>query len=96
MLEKAYIIHNPIDNVGIAIKDINAGQDVSCASMASRGEQIRIKDSIPFGHKFALRPIASGDKIMRYGECIGIATFSIETGEHVHIHNVKSARCHKD
>ena len=45
---------------------------------------------VPLGHKVAARPIASGEKIIKYGAPIGSATREIAQGEHVHTHNVKS------
>ena len=46
---------------------------------------------IPAGHKIALTDIASGEKIIKYGEVIGRATSDIRAGEHVHTHNVRTA-----
>lgn len=42
------------------------------------------------GHKYALRDIATGEKIIKYGFPIGHATEQIPKGAHVHTHNVKS------
>lgn len=40
------------------------------------------------GHKYALRDIAKGEDIIKYGNPIGHATADIKAGEHVHTHNV--------
>jgi altronate dehydratase len=48
------------------------------------------------GHKFALRPIASGENVIKYGEPIGETTAAIARGEHVHVHNVVSHRGRKE
>ena len=42
------------------------------------------------GHKYALRDIAKGEDIIKYGNPIGHATADIKKGEHVHTHNVKT------
>ena len=42
------------------------------------------------GHKYALRPIAEGENIIKYGNPIGHATAPIAQGEHVHSHNMKT------
>ncbi len=42
------------------------------------------------GHKYALRDIAAGENIIKYGNPIGHATADIKAGEHVHTHNVKT------
>ena len=42
------------------------------------------------GHKYALRDIAAGENIIKYGNPIGHATQEIHKGDHVHSHNVKT------
>lgn len=44
---------------------------------------------LPFGHKVALRAIAAGGPVIKYGVVIGTATAAIATGEHVHVHNCR-------
>lgn len=41
-------------------------------------------------HKFALRDIAAGEKVIKYGMPIGVATSDIKAGDHVHTHNLKT------
>ena len=45
-------------------------------------------DRIPAGHKVAIRPIATGEEIRRYGQIIGFATQPIAPGQHIHTHNM--------
>lgn len=40
------------------------------------------------GHKYAIRPIAAGENVVKYGMPIGRATSAIGIGEHVHVHNL--------
>ena len=42
------------------------------------------------GHKYALRDIAEGENIIKYGSPIGHSTADIKKGEHVHTHNLKT------
>ena len=42
------------------------------------------------GHKYALRDIAAGENIIKYGNPIGHATVDIKVGEHIHTHNMKT------
>ena len=73
------------DNVGVVTINLRAGVDIHI------GDQLlSVKDAIPFGHKIALRSIASGEKIIKFGVPIGRAKNAIEVGEHVHIHNIES------
>ncbi len=46
--------------------------------------------NIPAGHKIALKDIAKGEYVIKYGEIIGRASQDITKGEWVHTHNVKS------
>src|SRR5687768_11526894 len=47
------------DNVGVAIRDIPAGETVTL-----RGVPARFEKAVPLGHKIALGPIAAGAKIV--------------------------------
>ena len=42
------------------------------------------------GHKYAIRPIAPGENVIKYGMPIGHAKVQIAPGEHVHTHNLAS------
>ena len=42
------------------------------------------------GHKYAVRDIAKGEDVIKYGNPIGHATENIKAGEHVHTHNLKT------
>ena len=42
------------------------------------------------GHKYALKDIAEGENIIKYGNPIGHATSDIKKGEHIHSHNLKT------
>lgn len=48
------------------------------------------RENIPFGNKFALRDIAAGEKIIKYGVPIAVAAKDILQGTYVHTHNAKS------
>ena len=56
------------DNVIVALKVIEAGETVTVA-----GEQIAAADEVPAGHKMAIRDIAVGEPVMKYGCQIGCA-----------------------
>lgn len=43
------------------------------------------------GHKYAVRDIAAGEDIIKYGFPIGVAIASIARGEHVHTHNLRTS-----
>jgi len=47
-------------------------------------------EQISRGHKVALRDLASGEPVLKYGVSIGQATAPIQRGDWVHLHNCKS------
>ena len=51
---------------------------------------LRARGDVPAGHKIALRAIAKGEKVVKYGFPIGEATVDIAAGEWVHVHNVRT------
>ncbi len=90
-MKKAMII-NPKDNTATAFDDIEAGDTVSLVSKSGQtGGEITVRQTVPFGHKLALAGIGQGDKVLKYGEVIGLATRPINQGDYVHTHNVESA-----
>ena len=46
------------------------------------------RERIDLGHKMAIRPLAPGEPVRKYGQLIGFATEAIEPGEWVHGHNL--------
>ncbi|GAC1651264.1 MAG: altronate dehydratase family protein [Gemmatimonadaceae bacterium] len=52
------------------------------------GRPMRVRADVPTGHKIALRSIAIGSEVRKYGFPIGRATAEIETGDWVHTHNL--------
>jgi (2R)-sulfolactate sulfo-lyase subunit alpha len=51
-----------------------------------------VKQDVPIGHKVALTDLKEGDTIVKYGEDIGRVITPLATGEHVHVHNLKTKR----
>lgn len=68
------------DNVLVATARLEKGTEIGAA--------ITLRQSVPFGHKLASRPIAAGEAIRKFGQIIGFASQPIEAGEWVHEHNV--------
>lgn len=89
-MEKALTL-NEKDNVATAIAALEPGECVSVPVGKYRIE-VKIRDPIPFGHKFAIKDIVDGGLVVKYGHDIGAATSEIGTGQHVHVHNVKTLR----
>ena len=88
-MARAIVLHTE-DNVATLIDPGGAGTDVRLAG--NGGGTVPLKGDVPYGHKFAIAPIAVGAEVRKYGQVIGRATSAIEQGEHVHVHNVESRR----
>lgn len=80
-----YLKISSADNVCVAIEDLESG-----SSILIDGNEIVIKNSVPTGHKFAIKPIQKDENVIKYGYPIGHAVSDIQSGEHVHTHNVKT------
>ncbi len=80
-----YIKIHEKDNVAVALKPLSAGTEYQID-----GVQVVIKEEIMQGHKFALKDLEEGEKIIKYGYPIGYATSSIRIGEWVHTHKIKT------
>ena len=89
--EKRAVIIKDDDNVAVAVVSLKKGETVSLHH-GSEVMRILLVDDIAFLHKFALKDIAAGDEIIKYGQVIGAASTAIKAGAHVHTHNIKSLR----
>ncbi|HEY4439567.1 MAG TPA: UxaA family hydrolase [Candidatus Elarobacter sp.] len=75
------------DDVAVALRPLDPGTAVRFPDAT-----IVAAVQIPSGHKIAVRPIAAGALIRKYGQVIGRAVGAIAPGEHVHVHNVEGTR----
>lgn len=82
--QPASLLHlHSADNVAVAVRPLTSQESVEVA-----GRSITALESISAGHKIALRPIAQGEIILKYGHPIGLASQPIAAGAWVHCHNV--------
>jgi altronate hydrolase len=79
-MDPLFTIH-PLDNVAVSRDARKKGESLG---------KISLLDDIPAGHKVALRSIAAGEWVWKYGFPIGKATAAITAGEHVHTRNLIS------
>jgi len=75
----------PRDNVAVALVPLKAG-----AVAEGDGVRVALTTDVPAGHKVALRPIAQGEGVIKYGFPIGYAKEDIPEGAHVHVHNLRT------
>jgi altronate hydrolase len=75
---------HPADDVAITTQEGPAGTRLDIGDGL-----ISLRQDIPRGHKLAVRDIAEGAAVRRYGQVIGFARAPIRAGEHVHVHNLE-------
>ena len=79
-MEALLQIH-PLDTVAVCCEAVAKGTTLA---------GLTLLDDIPAGHKVALKPMAPGDWVWKYGFPIGKATSPILPGQHVHVQNLAS------
>ena len=90
MMKRAMRINHD-DNTATVLNDIEAGETISLVSKSGPVGEMTARQAVPFGHKLAVVDVKNGEKILKYGEVIGLATQQISKGDYVHTHNVASA-----
>lgn len=88
-MPRALVLH-PQDNVATLIDAGEAG--VACTLQGEASGTVTLRAAVPFGHKVCVRETPAGADIVKYGQVIGQASKPLAVGEHVHVHNVESAR----
>ena len=88
------LVHDHKDNVGVVVvEDLTAGTNMTCVVTHDDSDfELTCSDDVPIGHKVALKDLAEGDTVIKYGEDIGKVVAPIAKGEHVHVHNLKTKR----
>lgn len=76
---------DPRDDVATALRDLPAGETVTVGDT-----MVTLCGPVAKGHKLSVRPIATGDEVVKFGWPIGRATIDIPAGAHVHTHNVRT------
>ncbi|MGE3798513.1 MAG: UxaA family hydrolase [Thermomicrobiales bacterium] len=82
------VIHSD-DNVATALRDLERG-NVRVSGVDGERGVVMLRQPVRLGHKIALIPIPENAMVIKHGQPIGRTTAPIETGQHVHVHNVES------
>ncbi len=83
---KDFLKINPADNVAVAINPLAEGTVVSVEGAGD----ITLVSDIPAGHKFALRDIAEGENVIKYGFPIGHARHAVAKGHCLDHNDIKT------
>lgn len=82
-LSRVAILLREGDDVAVAKMRLSGGTAIHWS-----GGEIQLRGDVPPGHKFALRRVADGNPVHKYGQIIGYATDVIEPGDWVHTRNL--------
>lgn len=84
-METKYLKINPADNVAVAITTLPAGERITVD-----GKEITLNEEVPAGHKFALKDLAEGEDVIKYGYPIGHAVQAQKQGDWMNEKNIKT------
>jgi (2R)-sulfolactate sulfo-lyase subunit alpha len=89
-----FVLHDAKDTVAVVVVEgVKAGMDLTGWIMdEDKTIQVPAKQDIPIGHKVALKDMTVGDTVWKYGIDMGKVIAPIKTGEHAHVHNIKTKR----
>ncbi len=83
-LAQVDVVHlHPADNIVVAARSLDAGESIQVA-----GRTVTLAEPIRLGHKVAVAPIGKGQRVLKYGQTIGVTTEAVEPGQWVHSHNL--------
>lgn len=71
------------DSVIIALTDLPKG-----TTLSYEGGEVTLLEDIKKGHKIAIKDIAAGEDVIKYGYSIGKAKCDIQKGQWIHTHNL--------
>ena len=89
-----FVVHDENDSVGVVVVEgVKAGDSLNGWIMDQDREiTFKAMSNIPIGHKLAIKALAQGDTVIKYGTDIGRVVAPIGVGEHAHVHNIKTKR----
>jgi (2R)-sulfolactate sulfo-lyase subunit alpha len=84
-----FLVHHPDDGVGVVVVEtVQAGQTLQGRTLqGTEVASVQATESIPLGHKIALRDMDADQTVLEYGHDIGVTVAG-----HVHVHNIKTKR----
>jgi (2R)-sulfolactate sulfo-lyase subunit alpha len=89
-----FVLHDPRDTVAVVVVEgVAAGAELTGWVMdEDRMVNLAARQDIPIGHKIALKDMAVGDTVVKYGIDMGKVVAPIKAGQHAHVHNIKTKR----
>ena len=89
-----FVLHDAADTVAVVVVEgVQAGMSLTGWIMdEDKSTSVTARQDIPIGHKVALRKMAVGDTVIKYGIDMGKVVAPIQKGQHAHVHNIKTKR----
>ena len=89
-----FILHDKRDTVAVVVVEgVTEGTAMTGWIMdEDKTMNLGARQDIPIGHKVALKDMAVGDTVVKYGIDMGKVVAPIRAGEHAHVHNIKTKR----
>ena len=92
-MKHSILLHEPTDDVGVAVEDLKAATEVGAVTLEGQPVgAVKLVNDVPLGHKVAMKDLAPGKDVIEYGRVIGAASQNAPRGSHVHTHNLKTKR----
>ena len=89
-----FVLHDAKDTVAVVVVEgVKSGTAMTGWIMdEDRMINVQAQQDIPIGHKVALKDMVVGDTVWKYGIDMGKVVAPIKTGQHSHVHNIKTKR----
>jgi (2R)-sulfolactate sulfo-lyase subunit alpha len=89
-----FVLHDRRDTVAVVVVEgVKAGMTLDGWIMdEDKSASVVARQDIPIGHKVALKDMAVGDTVWKYGIDMGKVVQPIQAGQHAHVHNIKTKR----
>jgi (2R)-sulfolactate sulfo-lyase subunit alpha len=89
-----FVLHDASDTVAVVVVEgVKAGDElIGWVMDDDRTVSLAARQDIPIGHKIALKDMAAGDTVIKYGIDMGKVVAPIQAGQHAHVHNIKTKR----
>ncbi len=89
-----FVLHDAKDTVAVVVVEgVKSGTAMTGWIMdEDRMINVQAQQDIPIGHKVALKNMVVGDTVWKYGIDMGKVVAPIKTGQHAHVHNIKTKR----
>ena len=89
-----FVVHDEHDSVGVVVVEGVKSGDRLNGWIMDQDKDINVvaKSDIPIGHKLAIKPLKSGETVIKYGVDIGKTIAAIQVGEHTHVQNLRTKR----